>query len=93
MKYLRPKRKGLKIKVSPTQEITISMFNVVRVEELFDKRGAISDSFVTIMASTGAEMKYQGEKAKMWTRKLYVRNLLENSNFYITDNHTFSPLK
>ena len=100
MKYLQPKKKGAKIRISPNQEITIMMYNIVRVEERFTyrtlldgtKKKSVDDAYVTIMALTGAEMKYQ-RKAKMWTKKRYIVEMLKDKiRFKITDDFKFINL-
>ena len=91
MKYLHPTRKGLKIRVAPRNEIEVMMFNVVRVEENFDKYGNIADGNVTVMSMTGEEMLYQ-PKGKMLTKKRYIVEMLKDKRFRITDDFKFITL-
>jgi hypothetical protein len=94
LKYLRPKKKGAKIKIAPSKEITVMMYDVVRVEEKLDILGNITDGFVTILSMTGRGMIYQGDKAEMWTKKKYLLAILANKRaFKITDDFKFIDLK
>ena len=91
MKYLRPRHKTSKIRVSPNLEITVPMFNVVRVDDRRSDKGEVLDSEVTIMATTGAEMLYQ-RKPKMIKRRYIIEMLKDERHFHITDNYKFTQL-
>jgi len=93
MKYLRPKRKGVKIRVAPSKEITVLMYLVVRVEENYDVLDQITDGNVTVMSMTGKEMIYQYDKGKMWTKRKYIKDILDSKrDFHITDDFNFINL-
>jgi len=83
MKYLRPKDKGAKIKISPSQTITVPMNNIVRVD----------NNTVAVMATTGAKMKYQNKDEILCKRKYIVEMLSDERHFYITDDYKFTELK
>ena len=93
MKYLRSKRKGCKIKLSPNVEIMVMMYDVVRVDDNYDVKGRLTDGYVTILSMTGKEMLYQN-KPNIWTKRRYLVKLLEDTKrFRITEDFNFIDLK
>lgn len=91
MKYLRPKKKGNKIKLKPKWEIAVPMYCVVEIEER--PRGGV----LKIKALTGAEMDYGGlklESGGVFVEKKYVEEMLANKRkFIISDNFNFIKIK
>jgi hypothetical protein len=98
MKYMRPKKKGCKIRLNPVKvngkvkrrEITIPMYCVVEIDER--NTGAI----VKIKALTGTEMDYGGitaESGGYFVKREYVNEMLANKRkFKITDDFNFIKL-
>lgn len=91
MKYLRPKKKGYKIRISGQREIIIPMYCVVEVDE--KSTGAI----VKIKALTGTEMDYGGtltDTVGYFVKKRYVDDMLNNKHkFLVSDHFNFIEIK
>ena len=86
IKYLQPKRKGVKIKVNSKRTIHIPMYCIVEVESL------TTGGFVSVKALTGSVMNY-GED-KMFVKKIYVESMLKDKrNFKILDHFHFFDIK
>lgn len=81
VKYLKPLKKNLKVKLGVKSVITIPMCNIVRVNESLGE--------VSIMSYTEHEMLYQS-KGKILVKKSYIEELLKRDiEFKITDTFNF----
>jgi len=81
MKYLQPKKSGVKITIAPSKVVTVPMFNVVRVDEDRDE--------VSILSLTGAEMIYL-MRGKIKVKKQLIDKILEmDKEFKITNEFDF----
>lgn len=92
MKYLRAKKKNCKVKISPSHSITVMMQDVVRIDDMYDVKGRLTDGYLTIMSITGKEMLYQNH-GKIWAKRRYLLKILENTNdFRISNDFNFINL-
>ena len=85
MKYLQAKKKNTKIRVGPSREISIPMYNILKLRKTSNLTGEIS-----VLSLTGAEMIYQGGHGTIKTKIKYLTDILARErDFKIMDDFKF----